>query len=75
MCYGTKGPNIDTFGADLPECHYQTTAPGYETTEWAELDNDANVRKVQRGKPAEEIRAKLAVEIALKLKRSGPETG
>jgi hypothetical protein len=46
----------------------KATAPSHETTEWADVDSDVNFRKVRRGKPAEEIPSKLAVEIALKLK-------
>lgn len=50
MCFGTRSRLgfTDTFVVHLPWWRYRVRAPGYETSEWEDLDVPENVRRVER---------------------------
>jgi hypothetical protein len=62
MCYGTKGPGIDTFNAHMPQWFFSVGAPGYNSTEQSWLDSLKPRPHAKRSGPH---RSKLVVAIAL----------
>jgi len=69
MCFGTKGPNVDTFATHLPYWWFQASAPGYSTSQEEYIDEIEYRRLVRRG----ETVARLTVTIALR--KAGPQPG
>jgi hypothetical protein len=68
MCFGTTGPNIDTYVVHLPDWYYRASAPGFEPTEMTALDVLENRKRVRRGKQA----ATLEVEVPMRQRRAEP---
>ena len=73
MCFGTQSGLgfTDTFVVHLPWWQFRVTAPGYEPSEWVELDVPAYVRRVQR---TGSHRARLVVLVSLQKSRASGKT-
>ena len=71
MCFGTKSRLQDTFAVNLPALVFEVSAPGYETSPWADLESPEYARAVQRGSG----RATLVVKVRLRRAETEPAKG
>jgi hypothetical protein len=64
MCVGTQSGLrfTDTYAVHLPWWYFQVSAPGYQATDWTDLDSQEYQRQVQRAGP---MKAKLVVPVIL----------
>jgi hypothetical protein len=69
MCFGTQSGLrfTDTYVVHLPWWRFRVSAPGYEASEWANLDVPEYVHQVQQVGPR---RARLVVPVSLQESRA-----
>jgi hypothetical protein len=73
MCFGTRSGMrfTDTFAVHLPWWRFRVSSPGFESSEWVDLNVCEFRRRVHRTSPG---KAKLSVAISLHRKPAEPET-